>query len=197
MNPKDLYFKALARFRERNHEVLPQLQLQYGANERWFQREFTLAMNCHLAGSWNPTSLRRFADCEFKHGDITIWDGGSDDALALYEVKAIYSDMSADTIRSYVATTAKQLVAEKAVQTDRKLGLFFSIYYAQGVADDCGRDPTDFEKVVRDAVREHFTSDHNIRMTELSPLTEIDFGGSERREPWRTQSWITWGILRT
>jgi hypothetical protein len=35
MNAKMLYFAAVRHFKKRNGSVLPQIQLQTGANERW------------------------------------------------------------------------------------------------------------------------------------------------------------------
>ncbi|MBX3158421.1 MAG: hypothetical protein KF773_20800, partial [Deltaproteobacteria bacterium] len=192
MDAKDLYFGALKQFRDRNAPVLPQVQLQYGANERWLAREFTLAMNCHLAGSWNPQRMQRFADCEFRYADITVWEG--DTPLALYEVKALYSDMSTEMIRGIVEKASRQLSDHHAIEVDRRLGLFFAVYYEKGKSETCGVHANAFATRVRDAVRTCFTSDHQIRMTELSPLSEIDYGPLEA-DPWHTQSWVTWGQL--
>lgn len=193
MNAKDLYWRALEKFRERNEEVLPQLQLQYGANERWLQREFALAINCYLSGSWRANSMRRYADCEFRHGDIVVWEGRH--ALALYEVKALYSKMSRATLHAFIKKAAIQLKHRKVVESDRKLGLFFAMFCRKGQPDDLGNRVSNFKKQVRDGVRMHFKSDHHIRMTQLSPLTEINYGSDASSDLWHTQSWVTWGTL--
>lgn len=191
MDVKDLYWGALRRFQERNEGVLPQLQLQYGANERWFAREFTLAMNCHLAGSWSPDRFQRYADCEYRYGDISVWEGPT--ALALYEVKALYSDMSEATIGAVVEKAAGQLSDQSGIPTERKVGLFFAVFYGKGSKATAIEKAQAFEGSVRSAVRTFFESDHNIRMTELSGLTEIDYGHDDIPESWHTQSWVTWG----
>lgn len=64
MDAKNVYWQARAHFLSRNSEVLPQAQLQTGRNERWFVREFAMAMNYHFCGRWAPSTLSPYADCE-------------------------------------------------------------------------------------------------------------------------------------
>jgi hypothetical protein len=138
--------------------------------------------------------MRLHADCEYKFGDISVWNGTDPDALALYEVKVLYSDMSEASIQGVIDKGHRQLGGRAKMEANRKIGLFFSIYYAQGPSASHSQRRDTFEARVRNAVRTRFTSDHHIRMTELSHLAEIDYGSAGKPDPWHTMSWVTWGI---
>jgi len=185
LNAKKLYFRALRTFLDRNCEVLPQLQLQYGKCERWLSREFALAMNLHLAGS--RADLPTYSDCEYRYADISVWRPPTNEPLALYEVKALYKS---DPIEGIVDKARSQLARSPLAISENRVGLFFAIFVAKGArAGWPHAKATAFKNRVRDAVRDGFSSDHDIRMTEMVVPTEVRYGS----ESWWTASWMTWG----
>ncbi len=187
LNAKKLYFRALSTFLDRNCDVLPQLQLQYGKCERWLSREFALAMNTHLAGSSAAANLPTYTDCEFSYADISVWRPPVEEPLALYEVKALYRE---DPIEGVVEKARRQLANSPLAIAENRIGLFFAIFVTKGAKAGWPADKAKaFEKRVRNSVRDGFSSDHKIRMTEMVAPTEIVFG----TESWWTASWLTWG----
>ncbi len=198
MDAKALYFDALAWFLERNSNVLPQLQLQYGRNERWFARELALAMNAHLSGGWGAHALPLYADCEVGYGDISVWSHGARTGWApqaVYEIKVLYSDdfdLQKGSIEYSTAVVEKAWtqLRDTRVPAERRIGLFFVVH--------ASREPNpasiaQLKTGARNAIRSWFTSDHDIRLTSLCPLTQIAFGEAGA-EPWFTESWATWGV---
>jgi hypothetical protein len=190
INAKDLYFKALERFKARNGDVLPLIQLQYGKCEHWFVREFALALNAELSnGGASPLSM--YADCERAFADISIWSGKPATAVpvAVYEVKALYHGYP--ELEGIVEKARRQLDNTRIEDAERRVALFFAIYRAE-------RDRAKPEAVrgfcddVRGTIRKFFRSDHDIRMTQLAPERETAFDG----EVWTSQSWITYGFPR-
>jgi hypothetical protein len=187
LNAKKLYFRALSTFLVRNCELLPQLQLQYGKCERWLSREFALAMNTHLAGSSAAANLPTYTDCEYRYADISVWRPPIEEPLALYEVKALYRE---DPIEGVVEKARRQLARSPLVIAENRVGLFFAIFVAKGAKGGWpAAKATAFKNRVRDSVREEFSSDHGIRMTDMVAPAEIRFGA----ESWWTASWLTWG----
>jgi hypothetical protein len=88
MNAKRVFGRSTTFFVKRNGDVLPQAQLHTGANERWFVREFAIAMNRHFGGSWSPIKLQPYADCERSYADISVWAADEKRPVALYEAKS-------------------------------------------------------------------------------------------------------------
>ncbi len=210
MNLKDLYFGAVAQFLHRNGVVLPHVQLQYGRNERWFAREFALAMNAWL--DLAPAALHSggYADCEHKFVDISVWRPGDEVAWlreVLYEVKALYTQrFSPEGITKEddfggVVERARQQLTRSCNGRIRKVGLFWLIYNRRLSVppDDDGQivagEVDAFQHHARGAIRQGFTSDHDIRLTELCPPTPVVFGrpGQLAAQRWTTASWVTWG----
>ena len=184
LDAKTLYFAALDIFRERNRQVLPQLQLQHGKCERWLSREFAVAMNGALTGSLGPTSMQTYADCELGYADITVWRPPGKEPLALYEVKALYRR---DPLVGIVKRARSQLESGPLAVAENRIGLFFAVFVNKGTWRS--QSAKEFQDAARDAVRTEFTSDHDIRMTRLVPPTEIVYGDAS----WWTSSWVTWG----
>lgn len=190
MDFKSVYFGALDRFGRRNRAVLPLVQLQYGRNERWFVREFALAVNQYLGDAGAPRMLRSFATCEYGNADLTIWENDSQHPAVLVEGKAIYSNAKVKPA-VVVRRAREQLEVEnrrlgKAVL---KVGLFFVIFIQKDAFHVAHL--RQFEAEAREAIRGAFTSDHGIRLTELCPPSAIVFG----QEQWHTASRIAWGTL--
>lgn len=195
MNAKEVFFEAVRHFKERNADVLPQAQLQTGANERWFAREFAIAMNRHFGGSWAARDLQPYADCECSYADIAVFDG-DDKPAALYETKVIYNDCGDNLIAKIVDRAHEQLTGRARLDSERRLGLLFTVYCAQGPASGVAEHKIQhFRDQVRTQARRRFKSDHDMRITDLSPLTEIRYAGANGLVPWHTQSWITWGAV--
>lgn len=203
MDARTLYWRARKHFIKRNTNVLPQVQLQWGANERWFAREFGLAMNTALCGSTSPTSLgrsQRYADCEFGYGDISVWQADRTVPpipLQLWEVKAFYSTGSTRRYLDAVVKRGAGQLRDSGLSSQRSVGLFFLVYVARDrnrahTAVDHAVPMKTFQARCRDAVRTKFRSDHNIRVTPLVGLTSFDYGTHGR---WWTASWTTWGVL--
>jgi hypothetical protein len=192
MDLKDVYIGALRRFKRRNLAVLPRVQLQYGRNERWFVREFALAVNQHLGGGTTPRTLRSFASCEYGYADLSIWDNDGDHLAARIEAKAIYSDATV-TPEAAVRRAREQLKVKnrRLGEAGLKAGLFFTIFTQEGAFE--AAHLRDFEEEARDAIRGAFTSDQDIRLTEMCPPSAIVFG----HEQWHTSSRIAWGTLRS
>jgi hypothetical protein len=203
MNAKTLYWRARNQFIKRNTAVLPQLQLQWGANERWFAREFAIAMNQVLCGSTSPTRLgrsQRYVDCEYGYGDISLWQAGKTSKISplqLWEVKSFYSTRSTRRhLDAVVGRGAKQL-QDSGLGSQRSVGLFFLVYVARDrdrthTTEDHETPMEAFQARCRDSIRTNFRSDQNIRVTPLSDLTSFDYGTHGR---WWTASWTTWGVL--
>jgi hypothetical protein len=195
MDAKHLFFASLDHFKERNREVLAQVQLQKCRNERWFARELALSMNRHLSGTWAAKELPTYADCEEDYADISVWntDDLKRDRLIVYEVKTLYRTLDwnggdSRNLDSRVIRAREQLARPVFDETQRKLGIFLVFYDCKGDVDET--DVHSYTTAVRDSIRRRFHSDHDMRLTELCPRSAIRYWPSG---VWHTQSWITWG----
>jgi len=198
MNAKQLYYRARRHFLERNTHVLADVQLQWGRNERWFAREFAIAMNRELCGSTNAACLgrsQRYVDCEYGYGDISLWKAGHAGLpIQLWEVKTFYSTRSSTQHLQRVVKRAAQQLHDSHLQPERNIGLFILIYLAR---DNPRRNHNNniaaFINRCRGAIRTQFDSDHHIRINPLLGLRHFDYGADGK---WWTASWTTWGILQ-
>ena len=186
MNQGELFAATIRHFLERNRTILPQVQLQYGRNERWFAREFALAMNREFTGTWSPTAFQTYADCEERHVDISIVEAGI--KVTAWEIKVLYRSLNGpkrDGMVGYAEKARRQLL-DSDQPHKQKCGLFWVIY-------DCrfahGEDAKEFVEEARQAILSAFDSDDNICLTPLSPRTKITYPTSV----WNTESWLTWG----
>lgn len=196
MDVEVLYEGARRRFRRRNKQVLPQVQLQWGANERWFAREFALAMNHELCGAANARCLGKsglYADCEYRFGDISVWSERSAVVpVHLWEVKTMYSTYSSPGRLKLIAEeAADQLRRSRLRRATHRAALFVLVYVAKDMprSEHRGRIARYSAKWATAISREF--SEH-APFAELSPLASLDFG---RHGTWWTQSWTSLGRL--
>jgi hypothetical protein len=189
MNPGELYCAAIRHFLERNRAILPQVQLQYGRNERWFAREFALAMNREFAGTWSPTAFHAYADCEEGHVDISIVEAGV--RVTAWEIKVLYRSLNGakrDGMVGYAEKARRQLL-DSAQPHKHKCGLFWVIYDCRSTHSE---DAKEFVEEARQAILSAFDSADSISLSPLSPRTTITYPTSV----WSTESWLTWGTPR-
>jgi hypothetical protein len=112
--------------------------------------------------------------------------------------KVLYNHHTTPVAGRIIARAHDQLVANPWLDSERKIGLFFAVYCAEGRKTSAVRSAVkSFKDRARQAIRGHFRSDHDIRMTLLSPLTEISYQSTKGLQAWHTKSWITWGMPRT
>jgi hypothetical protein len=205
MNAKEIYWSALGRFWKRNKRILPQIQLQYGRNERWFVREFALAISQHYTGTDAPREFDDYAECEHRYTDISVWNYGTRKEwwpTLVFEAKALYSDdfycnnERPNIFPALVVATASNQLQKCPLSLDCKRGLFFCIFREQlGKGEDKQtilKLEKQFVDEARGAIRKHFMSDQNIRLTPLSPLTRVRYPD----QTWFTSSYISWGTPR-
>jgi hypothetical protein len=193
MDAKTLYFDAVKHFLTRNRAVLPQVQLQTGANERWFARELCICMNTSLTGTWRPAAFDAYADAEVRHADISVHEPGRRRATLLYEVKVLYSTQRP---KVPVIQQANRQLRKSKLSADKKLGLFVLIYCSKKEATRVEHERTAraFRTQMARLVRKKFHSDHRVRATELAALRRIDYTATGNGL-WWTQSWIAWGAV--
>lgn len=193
MDAKTLYFDAVKHFLTRNRAVLPQVQLQTGANERWFARELCVCMNRSLTGSWRPGAFDAFADAELRYADITVHEPGRRRATLLYEVKALYLTQRP---KVSVIQRANRQLRRSRLSADKKLGLFVLIYCSKSETSRKAhaRAARAFRNQMARLIRKKFHSDHRVRATALAPLRRVDYTAT-RNGVWWTQSWIAWGAV--
>lgn len=107
----------------------------------------------------------------------------------------LYSCDRENAVADIAEKAYHQLTDDAWLDADRRIGLFFGIYFSPGPASQADQGSIEtFQDRLRNGVRRRFRSDHDIRVTQLSPLTEISYVGSQDVRPWHTQSWTTWGI---
>ena len=193
MDAKTLYFDAVSHFLARNRTVLPQAQLQTGANERWFARELCIAMNKALTGRWGPTVFTTYADAEVRFADITIHEPARRRAALLYEVKVLYSTQR-PTVG--IILRANRQLRRSRLSSDKKLGVFILIYCSNRESARAvhARAARAFRNQMTKLVRKKFHSDHRVRATSLASLRRLHYSAAANGV-WWTQSWITWGMV--
>lgn len=193
MNAKRLYFSAVRHFIDRNRAVLPQVQLQTGANERWFARELCLCMNRAITGTWGARVFNAYADAELSYADITVHEPGRRRTTLLYEVKVLYSTQRPN--KGIVKRANRQLRTSR-LSADKKLGIFVLIYCSKEAATRSVhlRDAREFRDRMTMLVRKKFHSDHRVRATELAPMCRVDYTATGNGA-WWTQCWIAWGEI--
>ena len=193
MDEKRLYFKAVRHFRERNRSVLPQVQLQTGANERWFARELCVAMNTALTGRWSPSSFDAYADAEVGWVDIAVYEPERRRPTLIYEVKIIYSTQAAG---AGIVKRANNQLRKSRLSADKKLGIFFLVYCSRREAtrEEHEKEARSFRDKRTRLIRKKFHSDHGVRATELSPLRRVDYSATAEAT-WWTQSWVVRGAV--
>jgi hypothetical protein len=193
MNAKKLYFGAVRHFLARNWAVLPQVQLQTGANERWFARELCVAMNRSLTGTWGPSKFGACADAEVRYADIVVHEAGRKRASLLYEVKVLYSTQRP---KVGIIQRANRQLRRSSLSADRKLGLFVLVYCSERQLTRAShiRAARAFRNRMTKLVRTKFHSDHGVRATALRGLRRVDYSAT-KSGVWWTQSWIAWGVV--
>lgn len=191
MDAKTLYFEAVKHFLTRNRAVLPQVQLQTGANERWFARELCICMNTSLTGTWGPAAFDAYADAEVRYADITVHVPGRRRATLLYEVKVLYSTQRP---KVGIIQRANRQLRRSKLSADKKLGLFVLVYCSnrEMARPTHARAARAFRNQMARLVRKKFHSDHRVRATALAPLRRVDYTATGNGL-WWTQSWIAWG----
>ncbi len=187
MDFSELYSGAKGRFLERNGAVLPLIQLQYGRNERWFVREFALAMNQHLANHEAPRVLASYASCEYGYADLSVWE--RETLGGMVEAKALYSGRRAIDRDDVVKKARVQLLVSRAGPTTGLYGVFFIVYAEKGLGDRAKLEA--FYEHSRASIRTHFGSDDDFRLSKLCDPTQVTFGNKQ----WTTASCMTWGKL--
>jgi hypothetical protein len=208
MDAKQWYWRGLTHFKRRNiDETLTRVNLQWGKNERWYAREFGLALQGALRQK--PNAMKLYVDCEYSRADIAVLDG-DDECLAVYEVKALYNGYSSRLMSGIIDKAHRQLDESVArISSKKKIGLFFLVFRKRGKVDASdraalraeevaiGREAKDFSEEAGALIRRRFESDHNVRVTALSGLEWLSYvGRQDDRERWYTQSWISWGYPR-